>query len=67
MKFDIIPDLVRMAGSDRREYPRYPVSLIINNMLLDPFGQTGKKTFRGEMIDISKGGLGFLNQDIQQG
>ncbi len=59
MKFDIVPDLVRMAGSDRREFPRYPVSLIINNMLLDPFGQTGKKTFRGEMIDISRGGLGF--------
>lgn len=59
MKFDIIPDLVRMAGSDRREYPRYPVSLIINNMLLDPFGHTGKRTFKGEMIDISKGGLGF--------
>jgi len=59
MKFDIIPDLIRMAGSDRREYPRYPVSLIINNMLLDPFGHTGKRTFRGEMIDISKGGLGF--------
>ena len=59
MRFDIIPDLVRMAGSERREYPRYPVSLIINNMLLDPFGHTGKRTFKGEMIDISKGGLGF--------
>lgn len=59
VKFDIVPDLVRMAGSDRREFPRYPVSLIINNMLLDPFGQAGKKTFRGEMIDISRGGLGF--------
>jgi HEAT repeat protein len=59
LKFDIVPDLIRMAGSDRREYPRYPVSLIINNMLLDPYGHTGKRTFRGEMIDISKGGLGF--------
>ncbi len=59
MKFDIVPDLIRMAGSDRRDYPRYPVSLIFNNMLLDPFGHTGKRTFKGEMIDISKGGLGF--------
>ena len=59
LKFDIVPDLVRMAGSDRREYPRYPVSMIINSTLLDQYGHAGKRTFKGEMIDISRGGLGF--------
>ena len=59
LRFDIVPDLVRMAGSDRREYPRYPVSMIISNTLLDQYGHAGKRTFKGEMIDISRGGLGF--------
>jgi hypothetical protein len=58
-RFDIVPDLVRMAGSDRREDPRYPVSMVINSTLLDQYGHSGKRSFKGEMIDISRGGLGF--------
>ncbi len=58
-RFDIVPDLVRMAGSDRREDPRYPVSMVITSTLLDQYGHAGKRTFKGEMIDISRGGLGF--------
>jgi len=59
MQYDTIPELLKMAGSDRREFPRYSVSVIINNMLLDPYGNTGKRKFKGEMVDISKGGLCF--------
>lgn len=62
MQYDTIPELLKMAGSDRREFPRYSVSVIINNMLLDPYGNTGKRKFKGEMVDISKGGLCFSIQ-----
>jgi hypothetical protein len=59
MKFDIVPDLIRSVGSDRREYPRYPVSLYISILLYDHYGQAGRRTFKGEMSDIGEGGLGF--------
>lgn len=59
MKFDIVPDLIRSAGSDRRDYPRYPVSLNINILLHDPYGQAGRRTFKGEMSDIGECGLEF--------
>ena len=57
--YNIVADLLKMTGADRREYPRYSVSVIISNMLLDPYGNAVKKTFRGELIDISRGGLCF--------
>jgi hypothetical protein len=59
MKFDIIPDLIRSAGSDRREYPRYLVSLYIGILLYDHYGQAGRRTFKGKMSDIGEDGLGF--------
>lgn len=58
-KFNIVPELVKMIGGDRREFPRYPVSIIVNSILLDPYGNPGKRSFKGEMLDISKGGLCF--------
>jgi len=58
-KYDTIHDLLKMSGSDRREFPRYSVAILINNTLLDPYGNAGKRPFRGELIDISKGGLCF--------
>ena len=58
-KHDTVPELLRMSGSDRREAPRYSISVIISNTLLDPYGNAGKRSFRGELIDISKGGLCF--------
>lgn len=57
--YDTVPELVRMSGSDRREFPRYEVSVKVSSMLLDPYGNKGKRTFVGEMIDISCGGLSF--------
>lgn len=58
-QFDVGPQLVRMSGSDRREFPRYQVSIIVSSMLLDPYGNPGKRSFKGELLDISRGGLCF--------
>ena len=56
-KFDIVPELVRMAGSDRRDHSRFRLSMIIDVMLLDRYGHPGKGTFTGEMTDVSRGGI----------
>ena len=57
---DIIPDLIKMSGRDRRDCARYPVNITVNNILLDPYGgSTGRRVFQGEMLDISRGGLSF--------
>ncbi len=56
---DTVPELLRMSGSDRREFPRYSITVMVRNILLDPYGNAGKRTFGGEMIDISRGGLCF--------
>ena len=58
-RFDTVPELLKMSGSDRRDFPRYSVGVLINNKLLDPYGNAGNRSFRGELIDISKGGLCF--------
>ena len=58
-KYDTVPELLKMSGSDRRESARYSIAVMVKNILLDPYGNAGKKTFRGELIDISKGGLCF--------
>ncbi len=54
-----VPDLLKMSGDDRREYPRYPLVLPTRNILLDPFGYKGKREFKGELLDVSKQGLAF--------
>jgi CRP-like cAMP-binding protein len=59
LQYDIVPALLRMTGSDRREYARYPISLLVNNMVLDPYGNKGQRAVKGEIIDISRGGLSF--------
>ncbi len=58
-RLDTVPDLLKIAGAERREYPRYTIAVYINNLLLDPYGNAGKRKFRGELIDISRGGLCF--------
>ncbi len=54
-----VPELLKMSGDDRREYPRYPVLLPTRSTLLDPFGYKGKREFKGELLDVSKQGLAF--------
>ena len=58
-KYDTVPELLKMSGSDRRESARYSIAVVVKNILLDPYGNAGKKAFRGELIDISKGGICF--------
>jgi len=59
-KKDIVPDLIKMSGRDRRDCARYPASITVNNILLDPYGGSkGRRVFQGEMLDISRGGLSF--------
>lgn len=58
-KYVKISELLRMSGDDRREYPRHSVCLMAKNMLLDPYGRKGKRSFTGELTDISKTGLAF--------
>ncbi len=57
--YETIPELIRMSGNDRREFARYEVSVLVSSILLDPYGSKGKRAFKGEMIDISRGGLSF--------
>jgi len=54
-----IPELLKMSGDDRREYPRYSVVLPTNSILLDPYGFKGKRKFKGELLDVSKQGMAF--------
>ena len=58
-KYSTIPELLKMSGDDRREYPRYPITLRTQNYLRDPFGVKGSRKFNGELIDISRNGLAF--------
>ncbi len=57
--YNTVPELVKMSGSDRREFPRYDASVMVSSILLDAYGRKGKRVLKGEMIDISRGGLAF--------
>lgn len=54
-----IPELLKMSGDDRREYPRYSLTLSTQNYLRDPYGTKGSRHFCGELVDISRNGLAF--------
>jgi len=58
-KYAHVRELLKMSGDDRREYPRYSVDLPVQNVLLDPYGNKGNRTFIGQLFDISKQGLAF--------
>jgi hypothetical protein len=60
LQYDLVPRLLQMTGSDRREYARYPLSVVIDSKLLDPYGgKEQQHAVQGEVIDISRGGLAF--------
>ncbi len=44
----------------RRCHERYPLSRKITFQLFDPGGRLIKRAFRGDLMDISRGGLSFL-------
>jgi hypothetical protein len=54
-----IPELLKMSGDDRREYPRFSLTLSTQNYLRDPYGTKGARQFCGELVDISRNGLAF--------
>lgn len=55
-----VRDLIRMSGRERRDFARYGINIMVNNILLDPYGgSAGRKVFKGEMLDFSRGGLSF--------
>lgn len=54
-----VPELLKMSGGDRREYPRYSVVLQTKNVLMDPYGSVEKRNFNGELFDISEQGMAF--------
>jgi CRP-like cAMP-binding protein len=57
---DLVPELVKISGRDRRDFARYPVTVTVKNILLDLYGdRSGQRSFQGELIDISRGGLSF--------
>ncbi len=58
-KSENVHELLEMSGEDRREYPRFPLSLIVQHTLLDEFGNPSTRGFNGEIADISCGGLSF--------
>ncbi|EKD35293.1 MAG: hypothetical protein ACD_75C01964G0018 [uncultured bacterium] len=58
-KFANVPELLKMSGGDRREYPRFPLTLLTKNYLRDPYGTQGSRSFNGELVDISRNGLAF--------
>lgn len=55
-----IPEILKMTGDERREFPRFAVPLFTRSILIDPFGNLGKRSFRGELVDISRKGLCFV-------
>ena len=59
-KFTTVTELLKMSGDERREYPRFPLSLTTHNVLLDPYSHKGKRIIKGELIDISRNGLAFF-------
>lgn len=59
LKTETVSDLLRMSGEDRRQYARFPVVILVKHTLLDESGQPSMRSFKGEIADISCGGLSF--------
>jgi len=57
---DKVPELLRVAGENRREDVRHPAQQIIVNTLLNGHGKTSPQQFKGLVEDISLGGLSLL-------
>ncbi len=58
-KSEKIPELLEMSGEDRRQYPRFPVTLLVKHTLLDEYGNPSMRSFNGEIVDLSEGGFSF--------
>ena len=58
-KNESVPKLLQVSGADRRLSVRYPVALIVKHILMNKDGQASTRGFKGELTDISTGGLSF--------
>ncbi len=58
-KSEKIPELLEMSGEDRRQYPRFPVTILVKHTLLDEYGNPSMRSFNGEIVDFSEGGFSF--------
>lgn len=56
---EMIAELMKTTGSDRREFPRFPAVRPIAGCLQDPFGTGQSNTFHGHLVNISRQGLSF--------
>ncbi|MBF0224292.1 MAG: cyclic nucleotide-binding domain-containing protein [Desulfobacterales bacterium] len=67
LKFDSTPDLLKQIGENRRTQKRVKLSGAVNVQLLNSSGQAMGKPFKGEIADLSIGGMSFFiktsNQD----
>ncbi len=54
-----IDALLKKKGKDRRSYKRFKITGKIAIQLLNPSGKLTEKVFKGELSDISVGGLSF--------
>lgn len=59
LKSETVPELLDMSGEDRRQYPRFPLAILVKHTLLDEFGNPGMRSFNGEIVDLSSGGFSF--------
>ncbi len=55
-----IQDLLQKKGLDRRRHERYQLSRKVQIQMVDAAGKPIGRGFRGELADISRGGLSFL-------
>ncbi len=59
-KSEQIAEVLKNSGADRRENVRYPVEFIIFNSMQDEMENSTAQRFKGELEDISLGGLSLL-------
>ena len=53
----MVPSLLRMSGADRRDSPRFPVSLRVSYIFTDVFDTEEPRRYAAQLIDISISGL----------
>lgn len=61
-KFESTADVVRQSSHDRRHHKRYTLSGRVEVLLLDSRGMSSGIRVRGELIDISAGGISYLQR-----
>ncbi|MDR3088951.1 MAG: cyclic nucleotide-binding domain-containing protein [Desulfobulbaceae bacterium] len=53
----MVPSLLQMSGADRRDSPRYPVSLRVVYVFTDVFSVDEPRRYTADLVDISVSGL----------